>query len=63
MCHFFKVPLFSNGIKACFFWWVPLLLGLCDGAVFVFLKVAMCIRNILLGSQTVIIYCFYSSLN
>ena len=36
-CHFRKVPLFSNGIKGCFFCWEPFLLGVSDGAVFVFL--------------------------
>ena len=38
MCHFCKVPFFSNGIKGCFFCWVPFLLGvLSDGAGFFFL--------------------------
>ena len=46
MCHFCKAPLFSIGIKGCFFCWVLLLLGVSDGAAFVFLEVAMCIRNI-----------------
>ena len=36
ICHFCKVPLFSNGIKGCFFCWVPFLLGVFDVGVFVF---------------------------
>ena len=39
-CHgqFCKVPLFSNGIKGCFFCWVPLVLAVFDGAVFGFFR-------------------------
>ena len=38
MCQFCKVPLFSNGMQVCLFWWVPFLLGVsdADGAVLVF---------------------------
>ena len=61
MCHFRKVQLFLNGIKGCFFCWVQHLLGVSDGAIF--LEASMFIGNIPKGCQTVIIYCFYSSLN
>ena len=37
MCHFSKVPLFLNSIKRCLFCWLSFLLGVSDGAVFVFL--------------------------
>ena len=40
MCHFCKVPLFSNSLNGCFFYWVPFLLGVSDGAVFVFFFIA-----------------------
>ena len=40
MCHFCNVPLFSDGIKACFFCWVPFLLGVSDGVVFAFFIVS-----------------------
>ena len=33
MCHFCKVPLFSNDITEFFFCWVPFLLGVSDGGV------------------------------
>ena len=33
MCYFCKVPLFSNGIKGCFLYWVLFLLGVSGGAV------------------------------
>ena len=36
MWHFCKVPLFTYGIKGCSFCWVPFLLGVSDGAAFVF---------------------------
>ena len=38
MCNFCKVPLFSNGIKGCFSCWVPLVLGVFDGAAFGFFR-------------------------
>ena len=38
MCNFCKVPLFSNGIKSCFSCWVPLVLGVFDGAAFGFFR-------------------------
>ena len=37
MSHFSEVPLFSNGINACFFCWVSFSLGISDGAVFALL--------------------------
>ena len=40
MCDFCKVPLFSNGIKGCFFYWVPFLLGVSDGARFFILFIS-----------------------
>ena len=49
MCHFCIVPLFSNGIKGYFFCWVPFLLGISDGAVFVFFIASYMHRESSLG--------------
>ena len=58
-CHFCKVPLFSNGIKGCFFCWVPFLLGISDGAVFVFFIASYVHREYSLGLSNCNYLLFY----
>ena len=56
MCHFYKVPLFSNSIKGCLFCWVSFLLSLSNGAV---VFIAICIKEYSLGLSNCNYFLFY----